>query len=72
MIHSDVKSPVVTPIASPSSPRSVKSMNTPEVSEKVETKEQTQLEVPEITVSIQDEVSDESLYDDEDDNNLKE
>lgn len=72
MIHSDVKSPVVTPIASPSPPRSVKSMNTPEVSEKVETKEQTQLEVPEITVSIQDKVSDESLYDDEDDDNLKE
>ncbi|CAB4016296.1 TALPID3 -like [Paramuricea clavata] len=64
------KSPIVTPVATPSPPESVMSLPTPDESEqeKVESEEKSPVETPEITVSIRDKTPEENPKDlDEDD-----
>jgi hypothetical protein len=64
------KSPIATPVATPSPPQSVMSLPTPEESEqeKVESEEKSPVETPEITLSIRDKTPEENPKDlDEDD-----
>ena len=64
-----LKSPMATPVATPSPPHSVTSLRTPEVSEqeKVKSEEKSLVETPEITESTQDKTPTESLKELEDD-----
>ena len=67
------KSPIATPVATPSPPPSVTSLPTPEVSEqeKVVSEEKSPVVTPEVTVSIRDKTPTESPKEPEEDD-LKE